>query len=90
MSSWPLRGRPGARTLQWDYWNGAAWANLEGSFSDGTQNLLNDGALYWPDDPPGWAPIPVAASAPFYYVRACLAVGAYATPPSRPRSPGST
>lgn len=67
-------------SLQWTYWNGASWANL-GPFSDGTDRFRWSGAVYWPDDPPGWATTSVAGSPLLYYVSACLAAGSYTTLP---------
>ena len=70
--------------LQWQYWSsvGPAWVNLETTpFFDGTFNFQYNGFVYWSDDPAGWVTTSVNASAPYYYVRACLAGGSYTTGP---------
>jgi hypothetical protein len=68
--------------LQWQYWNGAAWADLEVGFgfTDETGNLTQpDGTIYWTGDPFGWSPYSVNGGPDLYYVRAYLASGDYAT-----------
>ncbi|MCG6921990.1 MAG: DUF11 domain-containing protein, partial [Acidobacteria bacterium] len=68
--------------IQWDYWDGTSWASLEAdSFADGTGNFQYTGHLFWPNDPPAWAPTSVNTSPDLYYVRACLAAGSYTTLP---------
>jgi hypothetical protein len=67
-------------SLQWTYWNGGSWANL-GPFNDGTDRFQWNGAVYWPDDPAGWATTSVNGSPALYYVSACLAAGSYTTLP---------
>jgi uncharacterized repeat protein (TIGR01451 family) len=75
-------GAPVSADLQWSYWSGATWANLEtGPFNDGTGNFQWGGAMYWADDPAGWAVTSVSGSPSLYYVRACLASGGYSTLP---------
>jgi hypothetical protein len=67
-------------SLQWTYWNGGSWVNL-GPFNDGTFDFQYNGAVYWPDDPAGWATTSVSGSPALYYVSACLAAGSYTTLP---------
>ncbi|HSD66358.1 MAG TPA: fibronectin type III domain-containing protein, partial [Vicinamibacteria bacterium] len=59
--------------LQWQYWNGTAWANLEsvGGFTDETNHFTKNGSIYW-SDPSGWAPYSQRAGPDLYYVRAHL------------------
>ncbi len=67
--------------LQWEYWNGTAWADLEAGFGfvDETNSLMANGSVYWTSDPTGWAPYSVGGSPDLYYVRAHLVGGDYAT-----------
>jgi len=60
--------------LNWDYWNGTSWANLEAisGFTDGTTNLTADGAVYWSAIPTNWQPYSVNESPDLYYIRASL------------------
>jgi hypothetical protein len=75
---------PGAGTvdLQWEYWNGTAWASLESgfSFTDGTNDFTRTGTLHW-TDPAGWAEYSLNGGPDLYYVRASLASGSYTTTP---------
>jgi len=70
-----------APNLQWHYWNGAAWADLEAGFgfTDETNNLTRTGTIYWTSDPAGWSPYSVNGGPDLFYVRAYLASGDYAT-----------
>jgi hypothetical protein len=72
----------GNADLQWEYWNGASWADLE---SNGFSNYQSDfqwqGATYWADYPAGWATTSVSGSPALYYVRAHLVSGSYGTIP---------
>jgi hypothetical protein len=76
---------PGAGTvdLQWQFWNGTSWTDLESgfSFTDETNNLTKVGTIYW-TDPFGWSPYSVNGGPDLYYVRAHLASGSYTTPPT--------
>ncbi len=68
--------------LLWSYWSGAGWTSLEtGPFNDATYGFQWEGPIYWPNDPAGWTPTSVSGSPSLYYVRACLASGAYTTRP---------
>jgi len=78
----------GTANLQWEYWNGATWADLEGAmgWNDPTNNLTKSGTIYWGDDasetdPTGWTTRSIGGSPPLYYVRARLLSGNYTTPP---------
>ena len=75
---------PGQGTvdLQWQFWNGTAWADLEmvGGFGDTTNNLTKSGNVFW-QDPPAWAPYSVNGGPDLYYVRAYQVSGAYTTDP---------
>jgi len=78
----------GTADLQWEYWNGASWADLEGStgWNDQTNNLKQNGTIYWGDDaleldPIGWSTLAINGSPPLYYVRARLSAGSYTTDP---------
>jgi hypothetical protein len=71
--------------LQWQFWNGTAWANLESmaGFTDETANLTQpDGTIYWTADMSGWSPYSVNGGPDLYYVRVYLASGSYTTPPT--------
>jgi hypothetical protein len=71
--------------LQWQFWNGTAWANLEAmaGFTDETANLTQlDGTIYWTADMSGWSQYSVNGGPDLYYVRAYLASGSYSTPPT--------
>jgi hypothetical protein len=65
--------------LQWQFWNGTAWANLESGFGfvDQTNNLTRTGTIYWTADPTGWSPYSVNGGPDLFYVRAHLASGDY-------------
>jgi hypothetical protein len=68
--------------LQWQFWNGNAWTDLEVGFgfTDETANLTQpNGTVYWTGDPLGWSPYSVNGGPELYYVRAYLAAGDYAT-----------
>ncbi len=66
--------------LQWQYWNGSAWADLEigFGFTDETVSLTQDGTVYWTGDPAGWSHYSVSGGPDLFYVRAYLASGDYA------------
>jgi len=72
----------GTVDLQWQYWNGTLWNDLESgfSFTDETNHLTKAGTIYF-TDPFGWAPYSVNGGPELYYVRARLASGAYTTSP---------
>ncbi len=60
--------------LDWEYWNGTSWANLESitGFTDGTSNLTQDGAVYWTNIPTNWRPYSVNGSTDLYYIRVSM------------------
>ena len=76
----------GALDLQWQFWNGTTWANLESGygFTDPTANLTANGSIYWTGDPASWKPYSVDGGPDLYYVRAYLTntSAAYTTPPT--------
>jgi hypothetical protein len=67
--------------LQWQYWNGTGWANLESfGFVDQTNNFTEPaGTIYWTSDPTNWSLYSINGGPDLYYVRAYLASGDYAT-----------
>ena len=69
--------------LDWEYWNGTAWTNLEsvGGFADTTRSFKRSGAVYW-QDPPTWAPYSVSGGPDLYYVRAHLKGTSAGYPPA--------
>jgi Peptidase family C25 len=72
-----------AGDLDWEYWNGTAWANLElvGGFTDQTNSFTKTGSLFW-GDPPTWSPYSVNGGPDLYYVRTHLKNGStYSTSP---------
>ncbi|OQX51539.1 hypothetical protein B5M47_00310 [candidate division CPR3 bacterium 4484_211] len=75
----------GTLNLDWEYWDGDSWANLESisGFTDGTNNLTQDGAVYWDETPTNWRPYSVNGSTDLYYIRASLnnSSGTYTTNP---------
>ncbi|MBU1110703.1 LamG domain-containing protein, partial [Patescibacteria group bacterium] len=75
----------GTLNLDWEYWNGTAWASLESitGFTDGTSNLTQDGAVYWTANPTNWRKYSVNGSTDLYYIRASLnaSSGTYTTSP---------
>ena len=78
----------GTADLQWEYWNGASWLNLEGTlgWNDATNNLKAHGTISWgqdagENDPIGWAKLSINGGPPLYYVRARMGSGSYTTPP---------
>ena len=77
----------GTANLQWQFWNGTAWADLEAvtGFADTTNNLKRNGNVYWTADPPGWSPSSLAGGPDLYYVRAYVASGSYTTDPIESR-----
>jgi hypothetical protein len=77
----------GTANLQWQFWNGTAWANLEAvtGFTDTTSNLTRNGNVFWTADPPGWSPSSSAGGPDLYYVRAYVASGSYTTNPVESR-----
>jgi len=73
----------GAVDLKWEFWNGAAWADLESGFgfTDQTNHLTANGTIYWTGDPFGWAPYSLGGEPDLYYVRASMISGAYTQTP---------
>ncbi len=73
----------GTVNLQWQYWNGTAWGNLEGvaGFTDETNNLTRRGTIFWTTDPGGWSLYSLNGGPDLFFVRAYLASGAYTTQP---------
>ncbi|MGD8898300.1 MAG: C25 family peptidase propeptide domain-containing protein, partial [Acidobacteriota bacterium] len=71
--------------LQWDYWNGGSWANLEATagFNDQTAHFTGNGTISWDADPATWTKRTLVAgdSLPLFWVRASLAAGGYTTSP---------
>ena len=71
--------------LQWDYWNGATWASLEGvaGFTDQTANFTRGGTVFWTADPGSWAKRTLVAgdSLPLFWVRVSRVAGSYTTNP---------
>jgi archaellin len=72
---------PGAgdADLLWEYWNGTDWATLSSgafSFNDTTNDLKQDGVLYW-NDPGDWTLYSFNGGPDLYYIRAHLASGSY-------------
>jgi uncharacterized delta-60 repeat protein len=75
-------GAGSSPNVQWDYWNGANWTDLESGFgfTDQTANLtVANGTIYWTGDPAGWAPYSVNGGTDLFYVRAHLASGDFST-----------
>ena len=66
-----------AGDLDWEYWDGGSWADLETTpgFTDQTNSFTRTGSLFWTSDPAGWAPFSVDGSALLYYVRVHLKPG---------------
>lgn len=60
--------------IDWEYWNGTAWADLElvGGFTDQTNSFKRTGSIYWTSDPGGWDVYSVSGGPDLYYVRAHL------------------
>ena len=77
----------GTANLQWQFWNGTAWADLEAvaGFADSTNNLKLNGNIFWTVDPAGWSPSSLAGGPDLYYVRAYVASGSYAPSPVESR-----
>jgi len=71
----------GTANLQWQYWNGTAWANLAG-FTDETNNLTKTGTIFWTADPAGWSLYSVNGGPDLFFVRAYLSSGTYTTQPT--------
>ena len=73
----------GTADLQWQYWNGSSWADLEtvGGFTDTTSSLKKSGNLFW-QDPPTWTPYSVNGGPDLYFIRAFVTSGSYRTPPT--------
>jgi hypothetical protein len=69
--------------LQWQYWNGNAWQNLESGygFTDQTANFTRNGTIYWTGDPANWTYYALNGQPGLFYVRASLAAGSYTTAP---------
>ena len=63
-----------AGDVDWEYWNGSSWADLETGFgfTDQTQSFTKNGTVYWTSDPTGWAPYSVNGGPDLYYLRAHL------------------
>ena len=57
--------------LNWQYWAGNEWADLENisGFTDATNHLTQDGAVYWSANPTNWRPYSVNGSTDLYYIR---------------------
>jgi len=74
-----------AGALEWEYWNGTAWANLEAvaGFTDMTNSFTRwSGVVYWTADPATWSAYSVNGGPNLYYVRVHLATAStYTTPP---------
>ena len=77
----------GTASLQWQYWNGTAWANLEAvaGFGDTTNDLKRNGNVFWTADPWTWSPSSIAGAPDLYFVRAYVASGSYTTNPVESR-----
>jgi hypothetical protein len=74
-----------AGDLDWEYWDGGSWANLETTpgFDDQTDSFTKDGTVLWTSDPSGWDVFSVDGSAALYYVRVHLKPGvSYSTIPT--------
>jgi hypothetical protein len=69
--------------LEWEYWNGGSWTNLETAgvgFTDETNSFKKNGTVYWTSDPPGWELYSLTGGPDVYFVRTHLANGeAYST-----------
>ena len=81
---------PGTGTvdLQWEYWNGSAWANLEATsgFGDTTNSFTRNGNLYWTADPSNWSVYSLSGGPDLYYIRAYLPyLQSYTTQPVETR-----
>ena len=63
-----------AGDLDWEYWNGTSWTNLETTpgFTDGTNSFTKAGTMFWTADPAGWAFYPVDGGPLLFFVRAHL------------------
>jgi hypothetical protein len=74
-----------AGALDWEYWDGAAWSNLEAvaGFADSTGSFTRSGNVSWTADPPTWSVYSVNGGPELFYVRAKLPVtsGPYTTSP---------
>ena len=81
------RAGAGTADLQWQFWDGTSWANLEAvaGFTDGTNSLKANGTLSWTADPTGWNPYAIGGGTDLYYVRAYLASGSYSPSPIESR-----
>ena len=77
----------GTASLQWQFWNGTAWADLEAvdGFADTTNDLKRNGNVFWTADPATWSPSSVAGAPDLYFVRAYVASGSYTTNPVESR-----
>lgn len=64
----------GALNLDWEYWNGSGWTNLESTpgFTDNTNNFTQDGSITWSSNPTNWLPYSVNGSSDLYYIRCSL------------------
>jgi hypothetical protein len=74
-----------AGDLDWEYWDGGSWADLETApgFDDQTDSFTKDGTVLWTSDPAGWDVYSVDGSAALYYVRVHLKPGvSYTTIPT--------
>ncbi len=73
--------------LQWEYWDGTKWANLEAvaGFTDTTQSLMQSGRLHWTLTPPNWSPFSVDGGPDLYYARVYLIGAPYASFPTERR-----
>ena len=73
----------GTVDLQWEYWSGSGWTNLEAvaGFNDQTSHFTRGGTVSWTTDPAGWQIYSVNDSPDLYYVRVHQASGTYTTKP---------
>ena len=78
----------GTVDLQWEYWNGVAWSDLETTtgFGDTTGSFTASGSLFWTADPFSWSPYSINGGPDLYYVRAYLPyLQSYTTKPVEAR-----
>jgi hypothetical protein len=71
----------GPGDLEWEYWNGTAWASLEAvaGFTDETASFTRVGSVFWNADPAGWSLYSVNGGADLYYIRVRVAAGGFYT-----------
>ena len=66
--------------LEWQYWDGTTWQDLEATpgFTDQTNHLTAPaGTIFWASDPTGWDLYSLRGGPDLYYVRARLKSGSY-------------